>query len=40
MLNDKLKIIDEDKNRHSSLESEIRAIKDELDKERKKSLAD
>jgi hypothetical protein len=39
-LNDKLKIIEENKNRHSSLESEIRAIKEELDRERKKSLAD
>lgn len=33
-------MIEESKRRHTSLESEIRAIQDELEKERKKSMLD
>ena len=40
LLGDKVKIIEQNKRRHTSLQSEIRAIQDELTKERNKSLAD
>jgi hypothetical protein len=40
LLAEKLKMIDGEKARNTSLESEIRALKDEIDKERKKSMVD
>ena len=37
---EKTRMIEENKRRHTSLESEIQAIQDELQRERNKSLAD
>jgi hypothetical protein len=39
-LAEKLKIADGEKARKTSLESEIRALKEQIDKERKKSMVD
>ena len=40
LVKEKEMLIEESKRRHTSLESEIRAIQDELEKERKKSMLD